>query len=117
MTTRNTVTSYFEALSAGTAWQSFLADAMTFTSHAAPQKQVTGRDAFVESTRGFYSMVRNAELRKLIVDGDRACAVARYELEPPQREAFTCDVAEVFTVRDGRIDSFEIFFDSAPFRR
>jgi hypothetical protein len=30
---------------------------------------------------------------------------------------FVSDVAEVFRVRDGRIESLEIYFDSAPFPR
>lgn len=113
--TRETIQHYFEALSSGQDWPSFLAEGMTFVSHGTPEKQVTGRDAFLESTRGFYSMIEAVQLRQLIADGDRACAVARYRLRPPGGEAFTSDVAELFTVKDNRIDSFEIYFDSAPF--
>ena len=29
-------------------------------------------------------------------------------------KAFTSDVAEIFSVRNGKIDSFAIYFDSAP---
>ena len=116
MMTRKTVEGYFEALSAGRDWPSFMADGMTFASHATPRKEVTGRDAFLESTRRFYSMVEDVELRQLIAEGDRACAIARYQLRPPGGNAFTCDVAEFFPVRDDRIRSFEIYFDSAPFR-
>ena len=115
--TRKTVHDYFEALSAGRDWPSFLAEGLTFASHASPAKQVTGRDAFIESTKGFYSMIERVELRQLITDGHRACALARYVLSPPQGESFTCDVAEVFTVRNDRIETFEIYFDSAAFHR
>ncbi len=50
-----------------------------------------------------------------MVDGDKACALTRYQLRPPNGNAFTSDVAELFTVKNGKIDSFAIYFDSAPF--
>jgi ketosteroid isomerase-like protein len=115
MTTRNTIEEYFRALSNGDRWQAFLAEGMAFTSHTSPKKQVTGRSAYVESTKGFYSMIESLELRRLIIDGNRACALTRYQLQPPGGEPFSCDVAELFTVKDRVIDSFEIYFDSAPF--
>lgn len=51
MTTRDTIENYFRALSAEGNWQAFLADGITFTSHGNPRKEVTGRGAYVESTR------------------------------------------------------------------
>ena len=60
-------------------------------------------------------MIAAMEVRLLIVEGERACVLTRYELQPPGRPAFQSDVAEVFGVRDGKIISFEIYFDSAPF--
>ena len=60
-------------------------------------------------------MISALEVRLLLVDGERACALARYDLQPPGGPAFRSDVAEIYGVRDGKIVSFEIFFDSAPF--
>lgn len=51
----------------------------------------------------------------MIVDGEKACAFTRYELQAPNGGRFTSDVAELFTVKDGRIETFSIYFDSAPF--
>jgi ketosteroid isomerase-like protein len=60
-------------------------------------------------------MIAGMEVRDLVVDGDKACALTRYELHPPGRSPFDSDVAEVFEVRDGQIRSFAIYFDSSPF--
>jgi len=54
-------------------------------------------------------------VRSLIVDGATACALTRYELQPPRGAAFQSDVAEIFTVRDGKIDTFGIYFDTSPY--
>ena len=41
--------------------------------------------------------------------------MTRYELQPPVGPAFGSDVAEVFAVHNGKIKSFDIYFDSSPF--
>lgn len=115
MTTKETIETYFEALKVGDSWQEHLAEDMVFTTHTAPREQVTGRDAYLESTRGFFGIVDSVEVRELLIDGNRACALTSYGVKPPVGDPFICDVAEVFTVSDDRIDSFAIYFDSAPF--
>ena len=115
MTTRETIQNYFDRLEQKQDWSACLSNDMTFTSFTAPIKRITGRVAYVESTKRFYSMIRALEIKDLVVDGHRACALTRYELQPPAGPAFGSDVAEIFDVRDGRIASLEIYFDSSPF--
>ena len=115
MTTRDTIQSYFNSLKQKTNWDSFLSDELRFTSFTSPAKRVSGRAAYLEATKRFYSMITALEVRDLLVDDQKACALTRYEFQPPGAAAFRSDVAEVFEVRDGKIISFEIFFDSSPF--
>jgi ketosteroid isomerase-like protein len=115
MTTGDTIASYFSHLKQNAGWESCLADDMVFSSFATPVKRVTGRTAFLESTKRFYSMIKGVEVRSMIVDGDHACALTRYDLQPPGGPLFQSHVAEIFAVRDGKITSFDIYFDSAPF--
>jgi ketosteroid isomerase-like protein len=92
-----------------------LSDDLTFTSFTSPAKHLAGRAAYLESTKRFYSMITEVEVRELMVDGDKACALTRYRLQPPGGPAFASDVAEVFRVQANKIVSFDIYFDSAPF--
>jgi ketosteroid isomerase-like protein len=62
-------------------------------------------------------MIVSVELRDLIVQEDRACALTHYALRAPDGRAFQSDVAEIFSVRSDRIESFAIYFDSSPFPR
>lgn len=48
------------------------------------------------------------------IDGYFSCMKQKKGWEPVG-PAFGSDVAEVFGVRDGRITSFDIYFDSSPF--
>src|SRR4029079_1346846 len=115
MTTRDTVQAYFRSLQEKADWPALLADDIAFTALTSPVKRVRGRAAYVEATKRFYGMITAVEVKELIVDGERACALTRYELKPPRGPAFASDVAEVFGVKAGRITSFDIYFDSAPY--
>jgi len=115
MTTKDTIQGYFDSLKQKSGWEAFLADGMAFTSFVTPVKKAAGKGGYLESTSRFFSMITAVEVKDLIVDGDRACALTRYKLKPPGGPAFESHVAEVFKVRDGKISSLEIYFDSAPF--
>jgi ketosteroid isomerase-like protein len=115
MNTRETIRAYFDKLQHKQGWESFLSEDVAFTSFTSPIKTAVGRAAYLEATKRFYSTIASVEVKDLLVEGDKACALTRYELQPPQGPAFRCDVAEVFRVRDGKIASFDIYFDTAPF--
>jgi ketosteroid isomerase-like protein len=115
MTTKETIQGYFTCLEQKNGWESFLAEDMRFTSFTSPPKEVTGKAAYLEATKRFYATIVSLEVRDLVIDGDKACALTRYELRPPGGNAFRSDVAEIFAVKDGHIASFGIYFDSAPF--
>lgn len=116
MKTRATIERYYEKLRNKSEWDSLFADDVTFTSFTSPNRRINDRSAFVEGTKRFYSMIVSFELRELIIDGDKACGLTRYELQPPNGGPhFTSDVAEIFAVTDGQITSFAIYFDTAPY--
>jgi ketosteroid isomerase-like protein len=115
MTTRDTLQGYFSSLKEKKGWESFLSDDMIFASFTSPIRRIRGRAAFLQGTKRFYSMITALEVKDLIVEGQKACALTRYELHPPGGPAFGSDVAEVFAVQNGKIKSFDIYFDSLPF--
>jgi ketosteroid isomerase-like protein len=117
MNTRDAIQAYFSSLKQKEGWEAFLSDDMAFTSFTSPIKRVTGKAAYLEATKRFYSMITALEVKELLLDGNKACALTRYELQPPGGPAFDSHVAEVFEVRDGKIVSFDIYFDTAPFPR
>lgn len=115
MTTKDIVLGYFRSLQDNGHWEEHLSESMTFTSFVNPIKRAAGRAVFLEATRRFYSMIKNVEVKKLVVEDLSACALTRYELQPPTGPAFECHVAEVFEVQDGKVSALDIYFDSSPF--
>jgi ketosteroid isomerase-like protein len=115
MATQDIVRQYFDALAHQGEWPTFLSDDLRFTSLTSPVKEVTGKAAYLEATRRFFSMITSVEVRDLIVDGVKACALTRYQLRPPTGSHFQSDVAEILTIRGEKISSLAIYFDTAPF--
>jgi len=105
MTTKATIEGYFASLKQKTGWESFLSDDMVFTSFTNPVKQITEKAAYLEATKRFYGGIVAFEVRDLLIDGDKACALTRYQLQTAPkclRSTFESNVAEVFRVRHGK---------------
>ncbi len=115
MTTRDVVKDYVDSVRANGRWESFLSEEIEFTNFASPVRRTTGKPACLEVLGRFYSMMRALEIEGIVVDGDKACVLARYELQPPGGPVFESHVAEVFQVGGDKITSFGIYFDSAPY--
>jgi ketosteroid isomerase-like protein len=88
---------------------------MTFTSFVSPIRRISGKAAFLEGTKRFYSMITTVEVKDLTVEGSKACALTHYDLQAPGGRALSSNVAEVFAVQEGRITSLNIYFDSSSF--
>lgn len=114
--TKEIVHQYLTRLQKREDWASLIADDMVFSSHASPGREISGRDAFLQGTSRFYGMIVDAQVIDVIVSGEKACALTRYRLQPPTgAAAFESDVAEIFAVRNGKIASLAIYFDTAPY--
>jgi ketosteroid isomerase-like protein len=115
-TMKEIVQQYLTRLQQRGDWASLIADDMVFTSHAHPGREIAGRDAFLQGTSLFYGMIVDAQVNDVIVSGEKACTLTRYRLQPPNgAPEFASDVAEIFTVRNGKIASLAIYFDTAPY--
>ena len=49
------------------------------------------------------------------MEGEKACVIVHYELMSPKGNSASSDVAEILVVKDGKIGSSTIYFDTAAF--
>jgi ketosteroid isomerase-like protein len=115
MLTKDVLRDYFDRLARRADWEALLGDKFQFTSYTSPVKEVVGKAPFLEATKRFYSSIQSFEVRDLLVEGARGCALTRYQLRSPNGTLFQSDVAELFTVRNAQIEALAIYFDTAPF--
>ena len=111
--TKEIITIYYDKISQKGDWQSIIADDITFTSVG---KITTNKKAYVEATTRFLQVVKSLKINEFIVEGNKACITVEYHLESPKGNTASCEVAEVLMVKDDKINSSCIFFDTESFR-
>ena len=79
-----------------------------------PMLQVDGKDAFFEAVSDLPSIIKGHTILKQFEDGDEVCSIYDFEIETPAG-AGSVTMAEWCTVRDGRLASARLVFDTAAF--
>ena len=113
MSTKEIIQDYYDAINKKGDWQSFISDDITFTSVG---KITYDKKSYVEATSRFLQVVKSLKINEFIVEGGKACITVEYRLQSPKGNTSDCEVAEVLMVKDGKIYSSCIFFDTASFR-
>ena len=65
----------------------------------------------------FFKGVRNLAIKKMIIDEDSAFVLVNYELISPKGNKFNADVAEMWSIKNNKLDSIAIYFDTAYFQK
>jgi hypothetical protein len=115
MSTKDTTEGYLAGLQhlEESEWASFLAQDMTFSSNGKVVHE--GKDSYLQGTKRFFSRIAAVKVKDLLICGDQACAVLQYELQSPVGKRLTSEIAEMYTVKHGKIRSFAIYYDNTPY--
>jgi ketosteroid isomerase-like protein len=103
---------YYDTLLSRKEWREILADDFLLAGTVA--KESRGRDSYVNNN--FFSLVEGVKVKETLVVGESAFALVKYDLISPKGKTMTCDIAELWKARNGRLASIAIFFDTAAFR-
>ncbi len=109
--TKELVKRYYDGLSRKTDWGHLLSDNFLFTGTVA--KESRGRDPYVNNQ--FFKLVRGLTVKEMAIEGEKAFALVNYNLVSPKGRSFSSDVGEFWKVKNGKLDSVAIYFDTAAF--
>jgi|SRR6185437_7518380 len=113
MTTKEVIQKYFADLNERKDWESLIADNMKFSS---PSGKTEGKDTYVKATQRLISVVQSVKIKRLIIEGYNASVIANYNLTSSKGLTSVMTVAEIFEVKNNKIQSSAIFFDTTAFR-
>jgi ketosteroid isomerase-like protein len=111
--TREILEKYYTGLSNRGDWHSMLSEEILLTGTIA--KESRGKEPFINNN--FFKMVRGLKVKEMIVENEKACSLVSYDLMSPKGKSFASDVAEIWKVKDGKLDSLAIYFDTAAFQK
>ena len=102
---------YYDSLSTRNAWGHLLSE--DFLLSGTVVKETRGRDLYVNNN--FFKMVGDLKVKELITEGETGFALVRYDLISPKGKPFSSEVAEFWKMKDEKLVSVAIYFDTAAF--
>ena len=111
--TKELIQQYFDAINQKADWQSLISDDIDFTG---PGQITHTKNEYVKATESFLQLVKSIKINEFIVEDNKACITVEYNLQSLSGNTTTCEVAEVLMIKDDKISSSCIFFDTAAFR-
>ena len=118
METKELLEAYYNGLNQKHGWDSVIADDFQFIGgDMTKQEPVVGKQAYIEILNRFGRLFNSMRIKEMIINGDRAFVRANYDYVFPNGKAISGDVAELWKVKNGKLDELTIFFDTLSFQK
>ncbi len=116
MSTKELLESYYKGFAQKKNWESVLSDDFKFIGgDMTKTTPLIGKAAYVEVIKRFSQLFTNMWVKQMIVDNDNACVIGTYDYVFPNGKSIKGDVAEIWRVKNGKLDSLTIYFDTLTF--
>ncbi len=113
-TTKEIVKRFYDTKKLGNnGWKEMVTDNVTFKGTGMPSLQ--GKKSLIEITEDLLTRLQSSEIKQMFVEGDVACVLNNYYMVLSNGEKFTLETAEIVGVKNGKINSFDVYFDTVAF--
>ncbi|MCX2681320.1 nuclear transport factor 2 family protein [Galbibacter sp. EGI 63066] len=114
-TALETVQAFQMSMGSGTNdWVEMVSENVTFKG---PVADVKGKSDFIELNKGFFPMVRGYEPLNSFGNATYASLEGTFKLATPKGNEIELEMAEVYTVEDGKIQSVRVYYDAEEYRK
>jgi ketosteroid isomerase-like protein len=116
MTTQELLETYYAGFARKDGWESVLSDDFKFVGgDMTNPTPLVGKSEYVKVIERFARVFTSMRVKDMLVADDRAFVLANYDYVFPNGQRMNGDVAEIWKVRDGKLDALTIFFDTHTF--
>lgn len=110
---------YYKGFAEKANWESVIADDFHFydegdMTNTEPQ---IGKQAYIEVIKQFSQVFTAMRVQKMIIQNDTACVIGNYDFRFPNGNEQNGNVAEIWTAKNGKLQSLTIYFDSLIFHQ
>jgi ketosteroid isomerase-like protein len=116
MTTKELLEAYYKGFAQKSGWESVLSEDFRYVGgDMTNTTPLVGKKAYIEVIKRFSRSFSAMRVKEMIIEGDRACVIGNYDLVFPHGEKINGDVAELWSVKNGKLSALTIFFDTHTF--
>ena len=116
MTTKELLDAYYSGFAKKHGWEAVIADDFHFIGGDMTQTQpVIGKKAYMAVIDRFSKTFTNMRPTEIFTSADGAFVLANYDYVFPGGKSINGNVAELWKVKNGKLSSLTIFFDTKSF--
>ncbi len=107
---------YYKGFAAKTNWESVIADDFQYVGGDMTKTEpLAGKQVYIEVIKRFSQVFTAMRVKQMIIQSDNACVIGNYDFRFPNGREINGDVAELWTAKNGKLQSLRIFFDTMTF--
>ncbi len=115
-TTRQLLETYYKGFSEKSNWESVIADDFEYIGGDMNNIQpIVGKQAYIEIIRRFYQRFEKMSVKQMVIEGDKASVIGNYNFVFPNGFKINGNVSENWTVKNGKLKSLTLYFDTLTF--
>jgi ketosteroid isomerase-like protein len=115
-TTRQLLETYYKGFAEKANWENVIADDFEYTGGDMNNiEPVTGKQAYIEIIKRFSQRFEAMRVKQMVVEGDQASVIGNYDFIFPNGFKINGNVSENWTVKNGKLQSLTLYFDTLTF--
>lgn len=114
--TKQLLEAYYKGFAQKEGWEPHISDDFKFIGGDMTKTAPTvGKAAYIEVIKRFFRVFQTMRVKEMIIEGENACVIGNYDYTFPNGVSINGDVAEIWKVKNRKLDSLTIFFDTLTF--
>lgn len=107
---------YYKGFAEKGNWENVIADDFRYIGGDMTKPEpLIGKKAYIEVIKRFSQVFTGMRVKEMIVQGENACVIGNYDLRFPNGQELNGNVAELWTSKNGKLQSLTIYFDTLTF--
>ena len=115
-TTRQLLENYYKGFAEKANWESVIADDFEYVGGDMNNiKPIVGKQAYIEIIKRFSQRFEAMRVKQMIVEDDKASVIGNYDFLFPNGFKLNGNVSENWTIKNGKLQSLTLYFDTLTF--
>ena len=115
-TTMQLLDTYYKGFAEKANWESVIADDFEYVGGDMNNiKPIVGKQAYIDIIKRFSQRFDAMRVKQMVIEGDRASVIGNYDFVFPNGFKINGNVSENWTVRNGKLQSLTLYFDTLTF--
>lgn len=107
---------YYKGFAEKANWENTIADDFQYIGGDMTKPEpLMGKQAYIEVIKRFSQVFTAMQVKEMIIQDNKACVIGNYDLRFPNGKELNGNVAELWTAKNGKLQSLRIYFDTLTF--